>query len=442
MPKIYLGMDVYEAFQKRMDYIFESFANIYVSFSGGKDSGVLYYLLLQYMKQQGIKRKIGLFHQDFEAQYQATSDYVEHVFATSPAFVERFWCCIPMAVENSLSVYEPWWYTWDDQKSNLWAREMPDYDYVYTLEKNDFDFYQYRMPEEDFHRKFNLWYKNHCGGGSTVCLLGIRSDESLNRYAAVSSKKHMHGDASWTVDIGKDCWAAYPLYDWTVEDVWTANGKFKFPYNSLYDLFYKAGVPLSKMRVASPFLSEGRAGLNVYRIIDPETWAKLVGRVNGANFGQIYGKTKAVAYRNIKLPDGHTWESYTKYLLGTLPTKTRENYERIFKTSVDFWHNVGGGMGEDVINEATSKGYNIHLNGGSPYSKNHSKQRVIIDGAIPDDTDDIETTDDLPSWKRMCMCILRNDYTCKSMGFAPTKQQQDHINAIKNKYSVLTRGGK
>ena len=37
----YLGVNVYDALQQRFAYIFQEFENIYVSFSGGKDSGFL-----------------------------------------------------------------------------------------------------------------------------------------------------------------------------------------------------------------------------------------------------------------------------------------------------------------------------------------------------------------------------------------------------------------
>lgn len=441
MPKVYKDINVYDALQKRFDVIFEKFDNIYVSFSGGKDSGVLLNLLLQYMNRKGIKRKIGLFHQDFEAQYQYTSEYVERTFNNMPTFVERYWCCIPQAVENSLSVYEPFWYTWDEQKKDLWARKMPNYHFVYNLDNHPFDFYRYRMPEEDFHSKFTAWYRDNCGGGKTICLLGIRTDESYHRYRAVTNKKHSFEGLMWTTDYGDGCYNAYPLYDWSVDDVWTANGKFGFDYNRLYDLYAKAGIPIHQMRVASPFLAEGRSGLNAYRVIDPVMWTKLVGRVCGANFGAIYGKSKALGYKNIKLPKGHTWKSYTLFLLSTLPSEARNNYTRIFKKSIKFWHETGGGMPDEVIAEAKAKGLHIKLNGKSSYGGNSRPlERVIIIGEIPDDTDCITTTKDLPSWKRMCMCILKNDYTCKSMGFAPTKQQQQNIEKLKEKYRAIIKG--
>ena len=41
MLRQYEECDVYEGFQKRLKLIFEEFENVYISFSGGKDSGLL-----------------------------------------------------------------------------------------------------------------------------------------------------------------------------------------------------------------------------------------------------------------------------------------------------------------------------------------------------------------------------------------------------------------
>ena len=90
-------------------------------------------------------------------------------------------------------------------------------------------------------------------------------------------------------------------------------------YNRLYDLYHMAGLSPDQMRVASPFGDSAKDSLNLYRVIDPEIWTKLVGRVQGANFGAIYCRTKAMGYRNLELPEGHTWKSFTFFLLETLP---------------------------------------------------------------------------------------------------------------------------
>ncbi len=440
MEKIYQQKTVYEALQERLDYIFSEFDNIYVSFSGGKDSGVLLNLVLQYMEFHGIKRKIGLFHQDFEAQYQKTTEYVERTFASMPDFIERFWVCLPMGSKTNISNYELYWYPWDPDKENLWVRPMPKHPYVINLNTNPFEFYQYKMLQEDVYKQFGRWFKNHCGGGKTIGLLGIRAGESLSRYSGIVNKRHDYNGKMWiTNGHHKDCYSAHPLYDWNVEDVWTANGKFGFDYNRLYDIMYKAGVPLSEMRVASPFNEWAAQSLNLYRIIEPETWTRLVGRVQGANFGAIYGNTKALGYKEITLPKGHTWKSYTMFLLSTLPANVRDGYLEKFKTSLVFWAKTGGGFAEDVIREIEECGYKIRRNGVSNYSKD-GKCRIVFEQDIPDHTDDVTSTIDIPSWKRMCFCVLKNDHLCRFMGFGPTKQQATQIKEIKAKYAALIKG--
>ena len=227
-----------------------------------------------------------------------------------------------------------------------------------------------------------------------------------------------------------------PIYDWTLSDVWYANYHFSFDYNHLYDLYYMSGLKPDQMRVASPFNDYAKDSLNLYRVIDPEIWTKLVGRVRGANFGAIYGRTKALGYRNLTLPNGHTWESYTKFLLATLPTRLRNNYIQKFKSSIYFWHNVGGGLEEKTIDELLAHGYHIKRNGISNYTVMRNS-RIIFLGRLPDDTDDIKSTKDIPSWKRMCYCILKNDHICRFMGFGLNRQQQKNVNLLKEKYQHL-----
>ena len=76
MKREYLNENVYEALQRRLKFLFEEFDNIFVSFSGGKDSGMLLNLVLDFQKEHYPDKRIGVFHQDFEAQYSATTEYV------------------------------------------------------------------------------------------------------------------------------------------------------------------------------------------------------------------------------------------------------------------------------------------------------------------------------------------------------------------------------
>lgn len=436
MIKQYTGQNVYEALQNRLRFIFEEFDNIFVSFSGGKDSGLLLDLTLDFQKKYYPHKKIGVFHQDFEAQYTVTTEYVERTFERIKDKVEPYWVCLPMATRTALSSYQMYWYPWDDTKEDAWVRPMPKHPYVINLKNNPISTYRYRMHQEDLSKQFGRWYRMSHHFEKTVCLLGIRAEESLQRYSAILNKKYGYKGECWISKQFKDVWTASPLYDWSRSDVWHAIYKFHYDYNRLYDLYYMAGLKPEQMRVASPFNDYAKDSLNLYRVIDPEIWTKLVGRVRGANFGAIYGKTKALAYRNLTLPEGHTWESYTKFLLDTLPARLRNNYLKKFRTSIDFWHFTGGGLEEEVIQELLDHGYNIMRNGVSNYTVT-KKSRIIFMGKIPDHTDDIKSTKDIPSWKRMCYCILRNDHTCRFMGFNLTREQQKQVDALKKKYSKV-----
>ncbi len=436
MIKHYTGQNVYDALGERLHFLFQEFDNIYLSFSGGKDSGLLLDLTLDFQRKYYPRKRIGVFHQDFEAQYRVTTEYVERTFERIKDEVEPYWVCLPMATRTAVSNYEMFWYPWDDKKEEVWVRPMPRHPYVIHLQNNPMTTYRYRMHQEDLAKQFARYYRQSHGGGKTVCLLGIRTDESLSRYSGIIHKKYGYREQCWITEQFKEVWTASPLYDWSVSDVWHAYNRFGYDYNRLYDLYYMAGLSPEQMRVASPFNDYAKDSLNLYRVLEPDTWAKLIARVRGANFACIYGKTKAMGYRNLTLPEGHTWESYTKFLLDTLPARVRNNYIKKFQTSMEFWHTVGGGLENRTIEELREHGYDIELNGVSNYTVLRH-YRVIFRGKIPDHTDDIKTSKDIPSWKRMCYCILKNDHTCRFMGFGLNREQRQQIAALKEKYKTV-----
>lgn len=53
--------NVYELTQERLAVLFKEFDNIYVSFSGGKDSGVLLNLCIDYIRRNNLNIKLGVF---------------------------------------------------------------------------------------------------------------------------------------------------------------------------------------------------------------------------------------------------------------------------------------------------------------------------------------------------------------------------------------------
>lgn len=429
LKRKYTKKDVYDAANERIEFIFKNFKRIYVSFSGGKDSGVMLNLVIDYMRRNNIKDKIGVMILDNEANYEHSLKFMHSILEKNLDILEVFWCCMPITLPCTVSQYSVDWQCWGNADKDRWIRPRPDQSYVVTWGNHKFPFFVENMSYDDFWDSFGAWYSN---GQPCACLIGIRTSESLNRFRAImNERKESLGGQRWTKRNSEFVYNCYPIYDWRTEDIWTANARFEWEYNSLYDVFYKAGVPVHKMRVASPFMSESKSSLNLYRVIDPGAWARLCSRVQGANFIATYGKQ--LNYKSFKLPPGHTWKSFVKFLLATLPSEVSENFRRRFIQSFRVWGRVGRGLTEQTIQELSNAGVKFKLNGKTRHG-NQTLDRVRI-WKFPDHLDMLSChNSQVASWKRFAITILKNDHVCKYMGLAPTKEQMARQKAISEKY--------
>lgn len=380
--KKYRDVSVLTAAQKRISDTFDNFERIYLAFSGGKDSSVMFHLVMDEAIKRG--RKVGVMFIDFEAQYRDTIDHVKEMFALYASHIEKHWICVPMLLRNAVTNYEPRWTCWDEDNRDLWVRDMPGG----VKQVKDYPFCFPKMEFEEFIVLFGEWYGQ---GKRTAGFIGIRAQESLHRYCAVATwekRDKAFNGWRWTTKIVADVYNVYPIYDWLTEDIWRYHGMHPDkPHNKIYDKMQMAGVPLSQQRLCQPFGDDQRRGLWLYHILEPDTWFKLVARVNGANSGALYVEESGnvTGYHKITKPDGHTWRSFCNLLLQTMPPKTREHYVYRFKKFIHGWH---------------SRGYET----------------------IPDESPpELEAKCWAPSWRRMCKTLLRNDYWCKGLGMAQPK---------------------
>ena len=432
--KTYNNKDVYTAAKERIEYIFDEFEHICVSFSGGKDSGTVLNMCIDEARKR--KRKIGVLFIDLEAFYKKTIEFVERMLENNKDVLEPYWICLPMESPNSLSYLEPTWIWWDKEKEPIWVRPMPKKEYVINEENNPLDFYKKNMPFEEFIKHFGNWYGK---GEKTATLVGIRTDESLNRFRAIAGTKSMYKDKNYSTKVTENVYNFYPIYDWSVEDIWTYNGKFQKDYNKLYDLFYKAGVSIHKMRVDEPFGNEAKAGLSMFRVIEPDTWAKVVNRVSGANFGNIYSGNKIMT-AHYKLPKNHTWKSFTFFLLDTLPPEISEHYKIKFSKFIKYWVEKGCPVSEEHIKIMEETCPDAIINTHEFSRRGKGDKEVIKFTKVVDEIPGVDNKDDVLTWRRMAMCIIKNDYTCKSLSFGMTKDLTVRQKAIMEKYKNIIRG--
>lgn len=428
LKKSYSDKNVYEASMERIKYIFDNFDHIYVSFSGGKDSGVMLNLVLKYLKDNQLKRKITLMHLDYEAQYEMTTDYVKLMEDKYKDYLNIYHVCVPFKVPTCTSMFQNYWRPWEESKKDIWVRDLPDN----AMIKDDFDFYDENQWDYDFQEKLSVWSHKKENAEKTAVLVGIRTQESLHRWRTIAKERNSYyADKKYSKKIADNVYNFYPIYDWTTEDIWVANAKFAWDYNKLYDLYYQAGLPVEAMRVASPFISEGQETLKLYKVIEPHTWGKLVSRVNGVNFTGLYGGTTAMGWKNITKPDNMTWKQYMEFLLDTLPESTKQNYLNKLETSIKFWKEKGGVLSDEVIKELDDLSIKYEF---GTHNYKTTKKAVKLD--YLDDLD-IKDFKAIPTYKRMCICILRNDHTCKYMGFSPTKAEIKKRKEAIKKYGNL-----
>ena len=385
-----LGVDVLTAAQHRIARVFDDFPRVYVSFSGGKDSGVLLELAAQEARRRG--RRIGVLFVDLEAQYTLTIDYVAATLERHADVIDPHWVALPLNLRNAVSQFEPQWMCWDPGRRDDWVREPHPSS---ITDEDRFPFFRRRMEFEDFVPQFGHWYA--AGGDEpadprlTACLVGIRSQESLNRWRTVATKrKRRHDGLAWTTWLGGHVYNAYPIYDWATQDIWRFYGRTRTPYNRLYDRMHQAGLTIHQARICQPYGDDQRRGLWLYHVIEPETWSRVVARVNGANFGAAHARDAGNVLGRIKItkPDDISWQEFAHRLLASMPPDTAEHYRDKISVFLN-WYDLRGYPGGRIPDDG-------------PLDKSH------------------------PSWKRICKALLTYDYWCKGLSFNPPANRESY----------------
>ncbi len=384
MAKRYLAVDVLTAARERTAWTFDTFEKVYLSYSAGKDSTVMLHIAAEEARRRN--RTLGVLLVDLEGQYKLTIDHALAQLDEYKDVLDVHWVALPIALRNAVSVFQPKWKCWDSEVPESWIRQPVE---QAITDPNFFPFFQDGMEFEDFVPAFGEWYSQ---GKDTACMVGIRSDESLNRYRTIASRSKIRREGKqWTTLVTPNVTNVYPIYDWRTQDVWTYHGKNPDKrHNELYDLMHKAGLPLAHQRICQPYGDDQRRGLWLFHIIEPETWARVVARVNGANGGALYVQEwgSINGYRKVTKPEGHNWKSFAELLLASMPPNMEEHYRNKVLLHVKWWQERG--FPEGIPDEA-------------PY--------------------ELEAARKAPSWRRVCKSLLRNDYWGKGLGFSQHKSE-------------------
>jgi predicted phosphoadenosine phosphosulfate sulfurtransferase len=398
--------NVLEAAYERLEYIFDEFDNVYLSFSSGKDSGLTLQLANHIAMKKG--KKFDVLYIDMEAMYKSSIKYVKRL-KELPAINQFYWVCLPINLTNGVSQIQPFWTCWDFDVKSKWVRNIPKES---INEKNyleyGWDWFHKHDEFEDLIIDFGKWY-NEKHGGNTACIVAIRSQESLNRFATITSEvKARYKDIPWTTHVlatKRNVFNCYPIYDWETKDIWKATFSLDLDYNEYYEQMYKAGISIHDARICQPYGYDQRNSLKNIHQIEPDTWAKTLVRVKGVNFGNIYAKTQAIGYNKVDKPDNMTWEQYTIFLLETLMKENPDlayHYIEKFKKFIEYWEKEHG---------------------------------VTY---IPDEADKkLEAKREAPSWRRMAKVLMTNDVWCKKLSFGQSKRDSEKLSKLVTKWADL-----
>lgn len=378
--KQFLTTTVHQEAITRISRVFDDFPRIYLSFSAGKDSTVMMHLVCEEARRRN--REIGVLMVDLEAQYKMTIEHAAAMFDEYSDCIQPYWLALPLNLRNAVSQFEPQWECWDPLREEDWVREKHPYS---TKSSAQFPWFRKGMEFEELVPAFGEWYAQ---GQLCACFVGIRCDESLNRWRAITRRRNSHFERlHWTTRAVEMVYNCYPLYDWRTRDVWVYHGKTGKRYNPLYDRMHRAGLTIHQQRICQPYGDDQRRGLWLYQIIEPDSWARVVARVNGANQGALYAGKSGNILGNMKVskPENHTWQTFSHLLLESMPTPAAEHYRDKIAVFLKWYQERGFPNG-------------------------------IPDEGLPTDRKS-------PSWTRICKVLLRNDYWCKGLSFSQHKTE-------------------
>ena len=301
--------NVLMAARRRISDVFDTFAHIVVSVSGGKDSTVMHHLAMDEAARRS--RRVTVFFLDQEAEYQSTIDIITRMMVNP--LVDPFWVQVPLMMTNATShratTLRAWW------EGEEWVREK-DPIAIHALDGHPRRFY-------DFFR----WHEKQVPEG-TCFLVGLRSRESLDRFRAVTGSP-VNGRAWMTQSGGRAC-RAYPLFDWNTGDVWKYIADNGVAYNALYDRMMAKGTTPNKMRVSNLIHEKAFRCLADLQEFEPETYEKLLRRVDGVHAAALYSRDGSV-YDARDLPSAFSsWRAYRDYLLDTTPLVEIDRFRKRF----------------------------------------------------------------------------------------------------------------
>mgnify|MGYP001497270596 CR=1 FL=1 len=291
----YLGQTVFDNSINRLRELYREGHRLVVSFSGGKDSGIILELCIIAATLEN-RLPVDAVMRDEEIMIPETYEYCERVYNRPE--VNMKWLIAKQPVINCFDRENPYFWVFDDNCPEKWVRQPPSFA-TYINEQSIFHMtIPERFPPAE--------------GKDLYAVIGIRTQESKGRFYGLRSMK---GHISKPREFGvRNVW---PIYDWSDGDVWKAIAENKWDYNKAYDVLNRLGVPKNRLRIAPPTQSPAGADtLGIAANAYPMWFDKVSTRLNGVRAVAKFGKKAVSPIRKL----GETWqETYHRECIEQAP---------------------------------------------------------------------------------------------------------------------------
>ncbi len=293
---IYEDRSVYEAALDRIDRIYNSHDEFWVSYSGGKDSRVCLKLVEEYFDSKGITDKINVIFRDEEVIQGSIREFVLED-AKNPKY-NFIYMATPLHSEIYVMGEKKKYIQWDEGRE--WVVSKPNIaeSLGVVCDQYDFDMHYFKNKK---HKKIAM-------------TIGIRADESITRYRGVTSSAIPYSTVN---PKAKNITMFKPIYDWSEKDIFKYFFDNKIDYCRIYDsqVFNK-----DSLRVASELHAEASKRIYKLKTIDPDLYNQIMNVFPEIDIQARYykdaivGRALKIAYEYKEKANGDPWGGIYIYI--------------------------------------------------------------------------------------------------------------------------------